>query len=94
MLHACVAHDQHAHIFKRLPFIQHRRFERSTKLRVYTYTLTTGLRCKRIESNSLENHTMVYVLPVPVWPYANIVALKPLRTSSTIGIPTHWKMSS
>ena len=29
--------------------------------------------------------SMVYVLPVPVWPYAKIVQLNPRRTSSTTG---------
>ena len=28
--------------------------------------------------------SMVYVLPVPVWPYAKIVQLKPSSTASTI----------
>lgn len=29
--------------------------------------------------------SIVYVLPVPVWPYAKMVQLKPSMTSSTMG---------
>lgn len=35
--------------------------------------------------SSLNFPSIVYVLPVPVWPYAKIVPLKPSRTLSTIG---------
>lgn len=38
-------------------------------------------------------HADSHVLPVPVCPYAKMVPLKPLRTSSTIGLPTLSKRS-
>ena len=34
---------------------------------------------------SLSPPSIVYVFPVPVWPYAKMVQLKPSSTSSTIG---------
>ena len=36
-------------------------------------------------SDSFVKPSIVYVLPVPVWPYAMIVALYPSRQESTAG---------
>lgn len=41
-----------------------------------------------LSSGDVWDPSIVNVLPVPVWPYANIVPLKPLNTLSTIGRAT------